>query len=88
MSEYLQEPKKVKIRKNHICQGCGKTLNTGANVTVTKCADGGTAYSFYECEECRSWVEEKCYKCNDFVYCIGENYRIGSIANCKNESEK
>jgi hypothetical protein len=88
MSDCLQQPKIVKVRKQHVCQGCGIKINIGESCTVSKVADGGEVYSFYECESCREFYDKNCAGCSDFDYCIGENYFIGSIKKCKDELEE
>lgn len=83
MAVILEDPKIIKVRKEHICQGCGKKINIGERVTVTKLANDGTAYSFYECDECNKYFNDKCCGCKDFDYCIGENYPVGAIKECQ-----
>lgn len=87
MADCLQEPKIIKVRKQHVCQGCGIKIDIGESCTVSKFADGGGVYSFYECEPCREHFKLNCNGCKDFDYCIGENYSIGTIKECKAELE-
>lgn len=85
MAQTIQEPKKVKIRKDHTCQGCGKKLNKSEEATVSKYAESGTVYSFYECDDCRKHFEDKCKQCKDYYDCMGENYYLGLITECKEQ---
>lgn len=82
MADLLRR-KTVKARKAHTCQGCAKTIVVGENATVSVVVGSDGICSFYECDPCREWAESKCDNCKDFDYCIGENYTIGSIAECK-----
>lgn len=88
MAVCLQERKTVKVRKDHTCQGCGIKINTGENCTVSKHADNGEAYSFYECDKCKEYYYANCNKCCDIEYCIGENYSVGIIRECMNDRSR
>ena len=83
MVNIIQRPKKVKTRKNHICQGCGDKINKEDIVYSSKYANEDTAWNFYECEECWNYFKNNCHECKDFYDCIGENYEIGTIKECK-----
>ena len=83
MAVVLTNAHLVKTRKNHTCQGCGKTMPKGSECYVTTCADGGKAYTFRECKECRDYFVENCKGCNDYDFCLGENYQIGAIQQCR-----
>jgi len=84
----LLERKKVKVRKPHICQGCGKKIETDEIAIVSVVADGGTVWRYYECIVCHEYVESDCRKCGDFDYCIGERYFVGLIKECKDERKR
>lgn len=84
----LREPKNVKVRKDHICQGCGKKILKGEEAVSSSYADGGEAWTFRECQTCREYFDENCRGCGDFEYCIGESYGIGTIAECKRERKR
>lgn len=84
----LKEPHIVKVRKQHICQGCGKKIEIGEKVTSSTFVDSGEVYTFYECDICRKHIDAKCSSCSDFNYCIGEDYSVGSIKECITESNK
>ena len=87
MTDIIQEPKEVKVRKDHICQGCGKEIKKGEKVIYSKYANMDGIYSFYECKKCDDYRDNECSKCDDFEYCIGENYMIGVIRECREESK-
>ena len=83
MAVVLTDAHLVKTRKNHICQGCGKTMPKGSKCYVTTYADGGKAYTIRECEECRDYFVENCRDCDNYDFCLGENYQIGAIQRCR-----
>ena len=39
-----------------------------------------------ECEECRDYFVENCKGCNDYNFCLGENYQVGAIRRCRQEN--
>ncbi|OPY87466.1 MAG: hypothetical protein A4E71_01004 [Smithella sp. PtaU1.Bin162] len=84
----LLESKRVKVRKPHICQGCGKKIEVGETAIVSVVADGGTVWRYYECIVCHKYAESNCYKCSDFDYCVGENYFVGLIKECMAERKR
>lgn len=88
MTELLRS-KKVKTRKDHICQGCGKKIEKGSNVQADTLVDGGDIWRLYHCDECWNWWENVCGKCTSLKYgqCIAENYPIGAISECRREME-
>lgn len=88
LADTIKEPRKVKIRKPHICQGCGKELKTGEIVTSSTYADSGEIYTFYECCECADHVAKVCRTCKDADMCICENYYVGLIKECIKEMER
>mgnify|MGYP001294739571 CR=1 FL=1 len=81
----INEPHKVRVRKPHICQGCGKKIEMGEEATSSTFAEGRDIWTFYECEDCRGYFDSNCNGCRDFEYCIGENYFVGTIKECKRE---
>ena len=87
MAVVLTDTHLVKTRKDHVCQGCGNTIPKGSMCYVTTCADGGKAYTLRECVECRDYFVENCESCNDYDFCLGENYQIGTIQRCRQENE-
>ena len=82
----IKEPHKVRVRKSHICQGCGKKINIGDIAITSTYSDGGDIWTFYECDDCVDYRNSKCCKCKDYDLCMGENYQIGLIKDCKKES--
>ena len=84
----LQEPQKVKIRKDHICQGCGKKLHRGEDIYSSSFASDGQAWTFYECDSCREFYDNHCATCDDCANCVGFNYAIGLFAECRAEMER
>ena len=86
MAVVLTNTHRVKTRKDHVCQGCGKTMPKGSECYSTSIAGDGTAYTLYECEECRDYYIENCDGCKDFEYCLGENYQVGAIRRCRQEN--
>ena len=74
MAVVLTNAHMVKTRKHHTSQGCGKTMPKGSECYVTTCADGGKAYTFRECKECRDYFIENCKDCTNYDFCLGENY--------------
>ena len=85
MVDILQKPKKVKVRKDHICQGCGKKIIKGEKATYSKYVGDGLVWYFYECSECREYYKDNCSDCKDYRECIGENYELGIIKECRYE---
>ena len=88
MAVELREPHKAKIRKDHICQGCGKVLKKYETVTASSYADGGTAWTFYECDECVKYRENHCWECRDREMCIQEDYYVGLLKERRREREQ
>jgi len=86
MSELI-EYKRVKVRKDHKCQGCGKTIHKSEYAHDSACSDG-EIYHIYECDDCYQYVKDVCLKCKDFSYCIGEDYPYGALKECQREKEK
>lgn len=86
MATCISEGKIVKVRKNHLCQGCGKSIEKGDKVQVSTYANDGTIYSFYECKVCVEFYESRCKQCKDLHECMGEDYYIGLIKECKLQS--
>lgn len=84
----LSDPKNVKVRKDHICQGCGKKISKGEEAISSSYADGGEAWTFYECHECRDYVVNNCQGCRDADICIELDYRVGTISECRRERER
>lgn len=85
----LLQSKKVKTRKVHICQGCGKKLEKGENIQADTLVDGGEIWRFYHCDDCWEYMQKNCNSCPDHdETCIGEHYPIGTIADCKRERER
>lgn len=86
----LSEPKLVKVRKEHQCQGCGKKINKGEEAYSSSFADGGNAWTFWECPECHEYLVSTCGQgqCKDFDFCIGLDYQVGIISECKNERNR
>lgn len=83
----LLESKKVKTRKPHICQGCGRQLQKGDTAQVDKLADGGEIWRFYHCDDCWEWWQKECNGCDELKagFCIAEHYPVGAIAECRRE---
>jgi hypothetical protein len=81
----IKEPHIVKVRKPHVCQGCGKKIEIGEQATSATYADGGDIWTFHECDDCRAYFKSNCTGCRDFEYCIGENYSVGTIKECKTD---
>ena len=79
----VDEPHKVKIRKNHICQGYGKLIKIGEEAIIGTYSDSGEIWSIYECEECSDYSKNKCSHCKDFDMCMGLDYYVGLIRDCK-----
>ena len=62
--------KKVKIRKIHICVGCGLSQGVGTHLTVTVQADNGKIFSDYWCDICIAYWNEHCTS-DDYIPYIG-----------------
>lgn len=88
MAEILTDTHLIKTRKDHVCQGCGKKLSKGSECYSTSLADRGQAYTFYECQECREYFTENCIGCEDWDYCIGEQYKVGTIEECERDRKR
>ena len=86
MATLVSDRKIVKVRKNHLCQGCGKGIEKGEKVQVSTHASNGDIYSFYECAKCTEFYERRCKVCKEFSDCMGESYYVGLIEECKNLS--
>lgn len=86
--DIIKEPHKIKVRKPHICQGCGKTIQIKEEAISSTFADRGDIWTFYECLDCADYRNKICNSCKDYEYCIGEDYYIGVIKTCKIESSK
>ena len=54
MSEKLS--KEVKVRKKHLCQGCGKEIQKGDKAVLTVTSDNFGIYNFYHCFECKNYL--------------------------------
>ena len=88
MVSTLKEPHEITTRKDHQCQGCGAKLPKGATAISSAYADGGSAWTFYECQECAEYRQRECGKCKDRWICIEVNYNVGLIAECRRESKR
>jgi len=86
MATLISGCKITKVRKNHLCQGCGKVIEKGEKVQVSTYADDGSIYSFYECDACAKFYERRCKLCKDFHDCMGKDYYVGLIKECNNLS--
>lgn len=60
MSDNLRY-KKVKIRKSHICFGCGRKFDPPTEMISAACVDCGTVDSYYLCLTCDDIVSEMRY---------------------------
>lgn len=66
MSDILKE-KIVRIRKPHICFGCGRKFSPPYKMTFSAVTECGTVYTFYLCETCTiisnnmNFGDEFCY---------------------------
>ena len=87
MVDYLIPSHKVKTRKEHTCQGCGKTIQKSEQAFNTVCVDSRDIFSFYECLKCFEYYNTKCVLCKDKSYCIEDNYSVGTIKECKEEQK-
>ncbi len=84
----LLQSKKVKTRKAHTCQGCGRRIEKGETVQADTLADGGEIYRLYHCDECQGYLQKHCNHCPDHSEtCIGVHYPIGQIRECRKERE-
>lgn len=48
---------RVKARKEHRCNWCGKRIEVGEDHTATSLVYDGSAYTFRECDRCAPYVE-------------------------------
>ena len=85
MADVSQEPKEVKVRKDHRCHGCRKEIKKGGKAIYSKYVNADGFYSFYECHECYNHVKEWCFECRDYDYCIADSYTYGLIKECKEQ---
>jgi hypothetical protein len=81
----LLESKKVRTRKEHTCQGCGKHIKKGELANMAVVADSGAIWRYYECEKCFDYAQKECSHCKDFDFCLGLNYEMGSLKMCMDE---
>ena len=79
--------KKVKVRKDHRCQGCRIMFPKGSIMYYTKCLDDGF-YEFYDCQDCKDYITQHCTKCPSRDICIREDYTMGLIKECREESRR
>lgn len=58
----LKEPKKVKARKIHTCDCCGKKIQIGENYTSSTYVDSESEkhpiYDWHTCDRCLPYVDE------------------------------
>lgn len=54
----MHDWKKVKIRKDHKCNGCFATLSKGAEVMRGKGIHDGEFYNVYLCDPCEDHLNE------------------------------
>ena len=85
MADCIKERHEVKVRKPHICQGCGKHIEIGETATTATYANGGDIWTFYECPDCADHVCKVCTTCNDQDICIGLDYHVGLVKECIRE---
>jgi hypothetical protein len=65
----MYELKRVRVRKPHRCDGCGKTIERGEHATHHTGLFDGAWFSDYECDDCRRLtlsiaVEELRHRCS------------------------
>lgn len=62
----ISSPHKVKARKTHRCDYCGKLIEVGEEYTVSTYAED-SIYDWHECERCKEYVIE----------CWHDHYDVG-----------
>lgn len=80
----LLEQKKIKCRKIHVCQGCGRQLQIdeiAIKSTISYSYD--SIWYCYECRSCYEYHEKYCNFCKYFYDCIGADYEAGILKNCR-----
>ena len=80
----LAPSKRVKARKEHRCDYCGKRIYVDEEHTVSKLVEGGSAYTWRECDRCAHYVRKMMaywnypigegYNCEDMAYDMTENH--------------
>ncbi len=66
--ECIRNPKRVKARKPHTCDVCGKSIAKGEEyVSATYKHDD--VYTWRECDRCAPYVFEMCKEYADFAHC-------------------
>jgi len=58
------ESKRVKAKKRHVCDYCGKIIESGEKYRYSKHEFDGTIYSWHSCDRCGDYVSE-CFE-NDY----------------------
>jgi len=76
--------KKVKVRKDHRCQGCRTVIPKGSTMYYSKHISDGF-YEFYDCQDCKDYIEDHCRQCFSRDICINEDYHLGLIKECRSE---
>ena len=56
MPTELSAPLRVKARKPHRCDWCGKRIEVGEGHEVSVYAEGGRAYSWRGCDRCAPYI--------------------------------
>lgn len=54
----VHEERKVKIRKNHQCHYCLRTINKGSEMYVSTYESDGEIYDLYKCIDCNDFLLE------------------------------
>lgn len=57
--------RRVKARKPHVCDTCGKVIQKGEEYRYSKHEYDGTLYDWHSCDRCANYVSE----CFDMDYC-------------------
>ena len=66
----LMQPHRVKARKPHVCDWCGKRIEVGEwHIASTNVSDG--IYTWRECDRCKPYVSEMMAFPGDFYFDSG-----------------